>query len=79
MIESVDDLFRNEILEDMEEDTIFDDDNSLVEAVMDNHELDVLDEFSETVLEDSELDDLMDLDDNDIIDDMMDLEDEEHE
>ena len=76
---SLDELFRNEILEDLEEDTIFDDESSLVEAAMSNHELDMLEEAENTILEDSELDDILELDDNDEIDDLMDMEDVTYE
>lgn len=76
---SLDDLFRKEILEDLEEDTIFDEDDTLVEAAMSEKELDLLEEAENTILEDSDLEDFLELDDNDEIDDLMDMEDITHE
>lgn len=76
---SIDDLFRNEILEDLEEDTFLDDENSLVEAVMSDHELSLLDEAEQIVLEDSDLDDFLSDNEEDILDDMIDWEDGIHE
>ena len=76
---SIDELFRNEILEDLEEDTIFDDDNSLIEATMSDKELSLLDEVEESINEDTDIEDILSLDDNDEIDDLMDLEDAYYE
>ena len=78
-VKSIDDLFRREILEDLEEDTFLDDENSLVEAVMSESELALLDEAEQTILEDDELDDFLNDDEEDILDDMIDLEDDIHE
>lgn len=78
-VKSIDDLFRREILEDLEEDTFLDDENSLVEAVMSESELALLDEAEQTILEDDELDDFLNNDEEDILDDLIDLEDGIHE
>lgn len=78
-MDSLDSLFRNEILEDLEEDTIFDDDNSLVEAAMSEHELDMLDEAESIILEGGNIEDFLDLDENDELDDFIDMEDITHE
>ena len=72
---SLDELFRSEILEDLEEDTMFDEDDSLVEASMSEHELTLLDEIDESTMDDKDLEEFLDLDENDEIDDLMDMED----
>lgn len=79
---SLDSLFRNEILEDLEEETFFDDDDCLVEASMSSDELDLLDEAENMIFEsDKDLDDFLDdNNDDDInIDDLIDMEDISYE